>query len=86
MKVPHQIVIEAMTLNPTNYPYGNNFKMVPNPVVNGRNLDYYRYNGKPIQGTDEELMAAMASVKVEDVYRAVMEAVQSSKIQAPRSK
>jgi len=75
MKVPNQIVIEAMTLNPTNYPYGNHFKMVRNPVVNGRNLDYYRYNGKPILGTNEELIAAMASVKVEDVYREVMEAV-----------
>jgi ADP-heptose:LPS heptosyltransferase len=86
LKVPNQIVIEAMTLNPTNYPYGNHFKIVHNPVVNGRNLDYYRYDGKPLQGTDEELIAAMASVKVEDVYRAVMEAVQRSKIQDPRSK
>ena len=75
MKVPNQIVIEAMTLNPTNYPYGNEFKMVRNPAVNGRNLDYYRYNGKPIQGTDQELMAAMASVKVEDAYGAVTEAL-----------
>jgi ADP-heptose:LPS heptosyltransferase len=75
MKVPNQIVIEAMTLNPTNYPYGNDFKIVRNPIVNGRNLDYYRYDGKPVQGTDAELIAAMASVKVEDVYRAVTEAL-----------
>jgi ADP-heptose:LPS heptosyltransferase len=75
MKVPNQIVIEAMTLNPTNYPYGNPFKIVRNPVVNGRNLDYYRYNGKPIQGTDEELIAAMASVKVEEVYPVIVEAL-----------
>lgn len=86
MKVPNQIVIEAMTLNPTNYPYGNEFKMVRNPVVNGRNLDYYRYNGKPIQGTDEELIAAMASVKVEAVLGAVMEALQRSKLQTPNSR
>lgn len=75
IKVPNQIVIEAMTLNPTNVPYGNAFKVVRNPAVNGRNLEYYRYNGKPIQGTHEELIAAMASVKVEDVYRAVTEAL-----------
>ena len=75
MKVPNQIVIEAMTLNPTNFPYGNNFKMVRNPAVNGRNLEYYRYNGKPIQGTDEELIAAMSSVRVEEVNRAVTEAL-----------
>ncbi len=50
MKVPNQIVIEAMTLNPTNVPYGNAFKLVRNPMVNGRNLEYYRYDGKPIKG------------------------------------
>ncbi|HTD65545.1 MAG TPA: glycosyltransferase family 9 protein [Candidatus Limnocylindria bacterium] len=71
VKVPNQIVIEAMTLNATNVPYGNAFKLVPNPAVNGRNLDYYRYNGKPIQGTDAELIAAMSSVKVETVEQAV---------------
>lgn len=77
MKVPSQIVVEAMTLNPTNVPYGNKFTLVRNPVVNGRNLEYYRYNGKPIQGTDDELIAAMKSVKVDDVYRAVTEALAS---------
>lgn len=71
MKVPNQIVIEAPTLNPTNYPHGNQFTLVRNPVVNGRNLDYYRYDGGPIKGTDEELIAVMASVSVEEVYRAL---------------
>lgn len=75
MKVPNQIVIEAPTLNATNVPYGNPFKVIRNPLVNGRNLEYYRYNGKPIQGTDEELMAAMASIRVEDVYLAAVEAL-----------
>ena len=75
MKVPNQIVIEAPTLNPTNYPHGNRYTLVRNPVVNGRNLDYYRYDGGPIKGTDEELTAAMASVSVEAVAQAVVESL-----------
>ena len=72
MKVRNQIVIEAPTINATNVPYGNAYTLIKNPGVNGRNLEYYRYNGKPIQGTDEELLALMKSVRVEDVLGAVM--------------
>jgi ADP-heptose:LPS heptosyltransferase len=72
VKVPNQIVIEAMTLNATNLPYGNSFKLIPNPAVNGRNLDYYRYDGGPIKGTDQELAAAMNSVEVATVREAVV--------------
>jgi len=71
VKVPNQIVIEAPTLNVTNWPYGNPFTLVKNPVVNGRNLDYYRYDGGDIKGTREELIAAMESVKISDVFAAV---------------
>jgi ADP-heptose:LPS heptosyltransferase len=71
VKVPRQVVIEAPTLNPTNLPWQNPYRLVRNPVVNGRNLDYYRYDGKPIKGTREELRRCMASVKVEDVYGAL---------------
>jgi ADP-heptose:LPS heptosyltransferase len=71
LKVPNQIVIEAPTLNVTNEPYGNPFTLVKNPVVNGRNLDYYRYDGGDIKGTREELIAAMESVKVSDVFTAI---------------
>ena len=71
MKVPNQVVIEAPTLNVTNEPYGNPFTLVKNPVVNGRNLDYYRYDGGDIKGTREELVAAMESVKVSDVFTAI---------------
>ena len=60
-----QIVIEAPTLNTTNWPYGNPFTLVKNPVVAGRNLDYYRYDGGDIKGTREELLACMASITVE---------------------
>ena len=76
MKVPNQIVIEAPTLNATNLPCGNSFTVVPNPAVNGRNLEYYRYNGKPIQGSDAELVALMKSVKVDDVFNAVSKVLQ----------
>jgi ADP-heptose:LPS heptosyltransferase len=76
-KVRNQVVIEAMTLNATNVPQGNPFKLVANPVVHGRNLDYYRYDGGPINGTDEELIAAMNSVKVEEVLRVVLRALES---------
>jgi ADP-heptose:LPS heptosyltransferase len=68
VKVPKQIVIEAPTLNVTNFPYGNPFTLVKNPVVNGRGLDYYRYDGGDIKGTREELLACMASVTVESVF------------------
>jgi ADP-heptose:LPS heptosyltransferase len=77
MKAPNQIVIEAPTLNATNLPYGNKFTVVPNPAIGGRNLEYYRYNGKPIRGTDEELIALMKSVSVESVYHAVATALGS---------
>ena len=71
VKAPNQIVIEAPTLNVTNWPYGNQFTLVKNPVVNGKNLNYYRYDGGDIKGTREELIAAMESVKVADVYAAI---------------
>lgn len=71
VKVPNQIVIEAPTLNVTNWPYGNNFTLVKNPAVNGRGLDFYRYDGGDIKGTREELLACMESVKVADVFATV---------------
>ena len=71
MKVPNQIVIEAPTLNVTNWPYGNQFTLVKNPVVSGRNLDYYRYDGGDIKGTRAELIAAMESVTVAEVFATI---------------
>jgi hypothetical protein len=40
-------------------------------VVNGRGLDFYRYDGGDIKGTREELLACMEAVKVADVFAAV---------------
>jgi ADP-heptose:LPS heptosyltransferase len=75
MKVRHQIVIEAPTLNKTNLPWGTTYRVVRNPMVNGRNLEYYCYDGGPIKGSREHLLACMASVPVEDVYQTVAEAL-----------
>ena len=71
LKVSNQIVIEAPTLNVTNWPYGHEFTLVKNPVVNGRNLEYYRYDGGDIKGTRDELITAMESIKIADVFAAI---------------
>jgi heptosyltransferase-2 len=75
LKVSNQIVIEAPTLNATNWPYGNPFTLVKNPAVNGRNLDYYRYDGGDIKGTRDELIAVMESVKIQDVFAAITKVI-----------
>lgn len=75
MKTPNQIVIEAMTLNTTNLPYGNDYTLVKNPAIGGRHLEYYRYDGGDIKGTREELLRIMAAVKIEDVFEAVTKAL-----------
>ena len=71
VKVPRQFVIEAFTLNATNLPYGNPYTLIPNPVIGGRHLEYYRYDGGDIKGTREELIRVMSSVTVEEVFKAV---------------
>jgi ADP-heptose:LPS heptosyltransferase len=67
-KVPHQFVIESPAFNKTGEPYRQKYTLIRNPVVNGRNLDYYRYDGKGIKGTDEELLRCMRSVTVDMVF------------------
>ena len=78
VKAPHQIVIEAPTLNPTNKPYGNPFRLVPNPAIAGRHLDFYRYDGLGIKGSDEELRRLMMSVTVDAVLTATLEELQKA--------
>ena len=46
MKVPRLVVIETPTWNKPIEPYGHPFTLIPNPAVAGRNLDYYRYDGR----------------------------------------
>ena len=70
-KVPHQFVIESPAFNQTGVPYRQKYILIRNPVVNGRNLDYYRYDGHGIKGTDDELLACMRSITVEKVFAAL---------------
>ena len=43
--------------------------------VAGRNLEYYRYDGRDIQGTTEHLLACMRSITPEAVFQIVSEAI-----------
>ncbi len=67
MKVPRQVVIETPTWNKPIEPYGQPFTLIPNPAVAGRNLDYYRYDGRGIRGSPAELRRCMTSVTVQSV-------------------
>ena len=69
MQVPNQVVIETPTVNPPILPLRKDWTLIPNPGVGGRNLDFYRYDGRPIAGTTEELGRIMASVSVDTVFQ-----------------
>ena len=75
MKVPKQILIESMAFGPTLAPYGRPYLLVENPAVHGHNLDFYRYDGKGIRGTGEELRKIMEAVKVEAVFATLSNAL-----------
>jgi heptosyltransferase-2 len=75
VQVPQQFVIEAPTLNKTNWPYARDFILIKNPRVAGRNLDYYRYDGRDIRGTREELIRCMNSITPEMVFGEVERAL-----------
>lgn len=75
MKVPQQIVIESPTFNKTIEPYHRPFRLVRNPMVAGRNLEYYRYDGRDIQGSREHLLACMRSITPEAVYEEIERAL-----------
>ncbi len=71
VKVPRQIVIESPTFNKTIEPYQRPFRLVKNPMVAGRNLDYYRYDGRDIQGTTEHLLACMKCISPDAVFQEI---------------
>jgi len=81
MQTP-QVVIEAPTLNKTNEPFANTFLLVPNPGLGGRNLDYYRYDGRGIKGSETHLRQLMESVTVESVLEVLQNAMSSAKSRA----
>jgi ADP-heptose:LPS heptosyltransferase len=75
MKVSKQIVIETPTWNIPIQPFKNPFTLVRNAAVAGENLKYYKYNGKGIRGTNQEIANLMSSVSVDSVYKAVADAL-----------
>lgn len=75
MRVPGQVVIETPTWNKPIEPHGNPFLLVPNPRVAGRNLEFYRYDGRGIRGRDSEIVAVMESISVDAVLAAVLKAM-----------
>ena len=77
MKVRKQIVIETPTWNKPIEPYGNPFILVRNPAVAGRNLEYYRYDGRGIRGSPQVLIKCMESVSVDSVWQAVADAAKN---------
>jgi ADP-heptose:LPS heptosyltransferase len=75
VEVPRQVVIETPTFNKTIEPFRRSYELVPNPAVAGRNLDYYRYDGRGIKGTAAELERCMRSVIVPTVLERVRAAL-----------
>ncbi|MEI6567802.1 MAG: hypothetical protein WCR20_14080, partial [Verrucomicrobiota bacterium] len=65
------VVIEAPTFNKTNEPFRNSYFLAANPAVAGRNLEYYRYDGRGIRGSDTQLRELMESVRAETVMDAL---------------
>jgi ADP-heptose:LPS heptosyltransferase len=72
MQVKRQVVIETPTWNKPIEPYAQPFVLVKNPAVAGKNLEFYRYDGRGIRGTNAELVRCMEAVTVEAVYRALL--------------
>src|SRR5262249_5914109 len=75
MKIPGQVVIETPTWNKPIEARNPSFVLVKNPAVAGRNLEFYRYDGRGIQGTDQELRRCMASVSMDAVYDAITQPI-----------
>jgi ADP-heptose:LPS heptosyltransferase len=75
VKVPEQVVIESPTFNKTVEPYRRSYRLVKNPMVAGRNLDYYRFDGRNINGSTEHLLACMRSISPQAVFDEVERAL-----------
>ncbi len=78
VRVPKQLVIETPTLNPPVQPFRTDWILIPNPAVGGRPLDFYRYDGRCIAGTDAAIQRIMESVSVDSVMEACRKAMTSS--------
>ena len=67
VRVPHQFVVETPTLNVPVEPLRPDWIRIPNPAVGKRHLDFYRYDGRPIAGTPDQIRWMMESVSVDAV-------------------
>ena len=83
MRVPRQWVIETPTLNPPVHPRRDDWTLIPNPSIQGRHLDYYRYDGRPIAGSAVDLVRMMAAVSAESVMEALSPWADSMRRGAP---
>lgn len=77
VRVPQQLVIETPTLNPPVCPLRPDWQLIRNPKVGNRHLEFYRYDGRSIAGTADEIRAIMASVEPATVLDACCRAFQS---------
>jgi len=77
VNVPKQLVIETPTFNETVAPYGRDYILIKNPLVHGRNLEFYRYDGKGIKASKKEIIKIMESVKPEDVAKELTKVIKS---------
>ena len=75
MKVPKQILIESPTFGPTLEPYRRPYFLVKNSTVHGKNLEFYRYDGRGIRGSRETLLNCMSAVTTDAVYKALVRAM-----------
>ncbi|MEM2956105.1 MAG: glycosyltransferase family 9 protein [Candidatus Pacearchaeota archaeon] len=72
MKVKHQIVIETPTFNKTVEPYKRRYILIKNPLIHGKNLEYYKYDGKGIKMDKKEIKKVMNSIKVKEVFKKIV--------------
>lgn len=83
MRVPRQWVIETPTLNPPVHPRRDDWTLIPNPSIQDRHLDYYRYDGRPIAGSADDLVRMMSAVSAESVMEALSPWADSMRRAAP---
>ncbi len=73
--VPRQLVIETPTLNVPVEPMRRDWTRVPNPAVGKRHLDFYRYDGRSIAGSPQEIRWMMESVTTDAVLEHLLPAL-----------
>lgn len=67
VRVKKQIVIDTPTFNRTVYPR-KDFILIKNPGITKDKLEYYKYDGKPINADKEEMKKIMSSISVNNVF------------------